>query len=317
MTKNPSSQTELLVGFLCASLFSLAYVVIPAYLVFALVSVYYWPTSTFTLVVLAPVLASALTKPVAMHWLLRSWAFQCVLKYFDFWEHMEMPQDEFVALMRTRPVLVGFHPHGIFPFTGLCCAIKWSRSWWSPDRSTTAVADAVMATPLLKHVIGVLGITSASSASLDRALREKDSVVLYPGGTAELFLTNHLEERIHLLDRKGFVRVALKHGCALVPTYLFGNTQTLRVLQWPWLQSFSRKTGVAMTYLYGRFYLPLPLPSPCVAVMGQPLLLPQIDDPTPSQVDEWHAKYVHEVRRLFAQYKHQVPGYEHKELIVM
>jgi hypothetical protein len=79
-------------------------------------------------------------------------------------------------------------------------------------------------------------LTSATSKSLTKALKTKHGVILYPGGTSELFLTNPDHERLYLLDRKGFVRVALRNGCALVPGYLFGNTRCLKLIQWPILR---------------------------------------------------------------------------------
>jgi hypothetical protein len=71
---------------------------------------------------------------------------------------------------------------------------------------------------------------------------------------------------------------------------------------------------VAVTYFYGRFFLPLPLPSPCMNVLGKPILLPKIEKPTQEDIDYWHAVYVTELRRVFDKYKGQVEGYEHKEL---
>ena len=48
---------------------------------------------------------------------------------------------------------------------------------------------------------------------------------------------------------KGMIKLAFKHGAALVPTYFFGNTQSLSV--WAggggtlksWLKSLSRRIG--------------------------------------------------------------------------
>ena len=58
--------------------------------------------------------------------------------------------------------------------------------------------------------------------------------------------------------------------------------------------------GVVLQLLYAR---------------GKPLGVPLIREPTDKDVDEWHAKYVAEVRRIFDKNKHKVPLYKDKVLI--
>jgi 2-acylglycerol O-acyltransferase 2 len=43
-----------------------------------------------------------------------------------------------------------------------------------------------------------------------------------------MYMQDKVRERIHLLGRKGFVKVALETGIdGIVPVYHFGNSQTL------------------------------------------------------------------------------------------
>ena len=60
--------------------------------------------------------------------------------------------------------------------------------------------------PLIKHAVGVFGTCDASPKTLKKTLKDR-SVVLYPGGIAELFLCDDKEERIFVKRRKGFVKV--------------------------------------------------------------------------------------------------------------
>ena len=39
--------------------------------------------------------------------------------------------------------------------------------------------------------------------------------------------------------------------------------------------------------------------SSCLSYVAPPLELPQITEPTPAQVDEWHARYLQALRELF------------------
>ena len=79
----------------------------------------------------------------------------------------------------------------------------------------------------------------------------------------------------------------------------------------------SRQLQVSLTYFWGRWYLPIPRDEKLLYVSGQPLGLPQIDDPTQADIDTWHAKYCAEVKRLFDRYKERLPNYKHKVLKIV
>ena len=136
----------------------------------------------------------------------------------------------------------------------------------------TAVADAVLYTPILKHVMGIFGLVSASKKSMIETLKKpgiEGSICLYVGGMAELFLSCEKEEIIYLNKRKGFIKLALTQGVDVVPIYLFGNTTVLSVLKIGLLSKISRKYQVSLTYIWGRWGLPIP--RPCKVCTRAPL----------------------------------------------
>ena len=65
-----------------------------------------------------------------------------------------------------------------------------------------------------------MGAVDAGRATASRALNEGISVVVYPGGSREIFDTdpNSTETKIYLTKRRGFVRLAMRHGADLVPS---------------------------------------------------------------------------------------------------
>ena len=272
----PGNFLEQTTGFLVASIFSLCYYITPGWFVATGLTMIFRPFSYQSLALLCPLLISTIIPPLPMGWLLKTRIFQSIPKYFQYKEILEIPPAEMDVITKEKPALICLHPHGVFSMVALCSAVKWSQTWWDPRTTPTAVADSILHVPILKHIIGILGITSASAKPLIKTLNSDTNrgCILYPGGTSELFLCNPDRERLHLLDRKGFVRIALTQGCVLFPGYLFGNTTVLRLWQWSFLRNFSRKTGFALTYFYGRFFLPLPLPEPCVCVIGKPIQLP-------------------------------------------
>jgi len=174
--------------------------------------------------------------------------------------------------------------------------------------------------------MGIFGLIPASSSSLKKHFHSTftgvcnqniaRSVVLYPGGIAELFKSSRNEERLYLSRRKGFRKIALRENVDVIPVYLFGNTSVLSVCKIGLLANLSRKLGVSVTYFWGKYYLPIPRDDKCLCVRGLPLNLPFIKDPTDEDVNKWHNNYCNEVRRLFDKYKEKVPMYKDKTLFI-
>mmetsp|Transcript_12380 Transcript_12380/g.33644 ORF Transcript_12380/g.33644 Transcript_12380/m.33644 type:complete len:136 (-) Transcript_12380:328-735(-) len=133
----------------------------------------------------------------------------------------------------------------------------------------------------------------------------------------ELFYSSPKKEAVYLSGRKGFVKLALREGADLIPTYLFGNTTVLSTLDWSPLVALSRTLGVSVTLFWGRWWLPVPKPVKLVYARGRPLGLPHIPNPTPEDVDKWHAEYCERLLELFDSYKWANPDYKHKKLEIV
>lgn len=93
--------------------------------------------------------------------------------------------------------------------------------------------------------------------------------------------------QVYLKQRKGFIKLALQTGADCIPVYFFGNTTVLRTVRWAPIAALSRKMGVTVTYFWGRFGLPVPSAVKLVYARGRPLGMPQIDNPTQEDVDQW------------------------------
>ena len=166
----------------------------------------------------------------------------------------------------------------------------------------------------MKHVLSVFGLVDAGKKSMVKMCQKGKCMVLYVGGIAELFMSSSKEEAIK--SRTGFIRLAMEQGADVVPLYLFGNTTALNVLKLPVLENISRKLGASVTVFWGLFGTPCPLPRAVTYVRGKPLGLPKVENPSQELVDEWHKKYVAEVKRIFDTYKHLNPDYASKNLTV-
>jgi hypothetical protein len=117
-------------------------------------------------------------------------------------------------------------------------------------------------------------------------------------------------ELILVTRHRGFIRMALQLGTALVPVLSFGETQILENVSLPSIQRWSLKNlGVGFPLIpYGKFYSPVPNNVPVTVVVGKAIEVKKIDEPTAQQIEALHNRYYEEIKRLFEAHK-EAAGY--------
>lgn len=65
-----------------------------------------------------------------------------------------------------------------------------------------------------------LGCVDAGASTANYNLQRGTSLFVYVGGEKEQLMTENGKHKIYLKSRKGFVKLALKHGAGLVPMVL-------------------------------------------------------------------------------------------------
>ncbi|MFN8285729.1 MAG: lysophospholipid acyltransferase family protein [Chitinophagales bacterium] len=76
-----------------------------------------------------------------------------------------------------------------------------------------------------------LGIVEASRANCDALMQEGESIVVYPGGTREICRKKGERYILKWSDRKGFVRMAAKHGYDIIPIAAVGAEEAFTVVK--------------------------------------------------------------------------------------
>jgi hypothetical protein len=231
------------VGMMMACCFSMVYFIAPFYILSSLIVLLLYYNKVWVYIYISPMILSALVPPIAMPWLIR--CLQPMLQYFDYDEIHEIHPINVAEEIRSnrKNYICIVQPHGVISFVGILSAVNGSVPEFV-GKLPTAVADALLYTPILKHVLGIFYLISASKQSLQKTLRHKGvrgTIVLYVGGMAELFLSSTQYEKLYLLQRKGFIKLALQQGVDIVPIYLFGNTNVLSILKTGFLANISRK----------------------------------------------------------------------------
>jgi len=204
-------------------------------------------------------------------------------------------------------------PHGIVPFALAFSALPEAASRvFGEFRPVVASATALF--PFVRTFLGWIGAVDASRPAVDSALVQGSPIGLAPGGIAEMFegypkpMTHRDDEYAILESRKGFIRMAVKHGVPVVPVYCFGATKMLKRLQLPaFVENFSKLLRISICVFFGRWGLPIPFRQKLLYVMGQPLFPPEAassgSKEFQQQVDDMHKRFCDELMRIFDRHK--------------
>ena len=171
----------------------------------------------------------------------------------------------------------------------------------------------------------MFGAVASSKESLNYLLSTPGggkAAVLMVGGIPEMENTEENSVKEVLNKRKGFIKLALRHGSDLVPTFVFGETDLYRQSgAFSSLQDKVRRLiGISPVIFYGRGFLQnsfgfLPYRKPMYVVVGAPIRVDRIPEPSQEDIDNLHSDYVMSVRKLFNKYN-PIYGNKKSKLII-
>ncbi|XP_059476035.1 2-acylglycerol O-acyltransferase 1-like isoform X2 [Neocloeon triangulifer] len=229
-----------------------------------------------------------------------------------------------VELPSDRNYLFACYPHGV-----LCSGLFGNFVTKAPEfeklfpglTPTVHTLDGNFSHPVIRDLILSLGLRSSSrEAILYNLCSEKKGQVsvLAVGGAAEALKSKPGVYNIILKPRKGFVKCALISGATLVPVFSFGETDLYNQLDNPEgsllrrVQERLRKIiGIAPVVFLGRgmfqysFGL-VPQRRNVTTVVGKPIELPKVVNPSPEEVEEYHTKFTAALIDLFESNKHRL-----------
>lgn len=219
----------------------------------------------------------------------------------------------------NRNYLFGSHPHGVVCFGAFMSFVVDNPQFRELfpgifPRLLTLVQFYYL--PLVRELLLSMGCCAASKRGVESLLRgpKGTAAVLVVGGAREVLNQpgpNGSEIRLILRDRKGFVKLALRHGTDLVPTFSFGETSVFNFVPNPEgshirrFQAWFQKNFVyPPSIFYGRglfqynFGL-IPFRRPINVVVGAPIPVPKMESPTTEEVNRIHATYVAALAKLY------------------
>merc|ERR1739838_1265472 len=121
---------------------------------------------------------------------------------------------------------------------------------------------------------------------------------------------------VTLKNRKGFVKLALQQGSDLVPVYSFGENDVYQQVifeEGTWWRLAQKKLqkllGFAPCLFHGCGFFSrdgwglVPYSKPITTIVGEPITVPKVAEPTQDVIDMYHAMYIKSLRSLFDTYK--------------
>lgn len=231
--------------------------------------------------------------------------------------------------------IFAYHPHGIMSFGAFCNfgtdSTEFSHIFPNLKPHLTTLAGNFKV-PLYRDYLLAAGMCSVTHSSIDYLLssqRSGNAVIIVVGGAAEALNCIRNKHILILKKRKGFIRKALVNGASLVPVYSFGENEVLqqhhfepgswkKTLQ----ETFRRWIGFAPCIFFGQGIFSraskgiMPLRKAINTVVGKPIPVPKMENPSEHEVDIYHALYVKSLQDLFNAHKERF-GLQQSDSLVL
>jgi 2-acylglycerol O-acyltransferase 2 len=241
--------------------------------------------------------------------------------YFSF----KIEFEDYKAVEKAGPSIFCIEPHSVLPVS-----IYWgSLNVLANHKMLACLSSSILTVPIMKHILTWTGAVSADRATMVKHLSQGYSLNICPGGVQEVgYLGDPTECVLFIRSRYGVTRMALTQGCPLIPSMTFGlhkaydfwapamatamekgkgkgkdgsdNNNSINDMN-GWLKALGRKLGFFPLIFFGLGGVPFAQAKPCplVVVVGAPIVMPQIDNPSAEVIQMYHQIFVDEMERLY------------------
>ncbi|XP_037263744.1 diacylglycerol O-acyltransferase 2-like isoform X2 [Falco rusticolus] len=239
-------------------------------------------------------------------------------------------------LSPSHNYIIGSHPHGILCVGAFCNFITGSTGFgemFPGIRPFLTTLAGNFRLPIFREYLMSGGLCPVTRRAIGYLLSKNgtgNAVAIVIGGAAESLSCRPGVTTLILKKRKGFVRMALQHGAYLVPSFSFGENDLFRQVvfeEGSWMRSiqqrFQKMMGFAPCVFYGRGLTSvrsrgfLPYARPITTVVGEPVMVPKIEDPSCEMVDMYHEMYICSLLKLFNENKTKYGLSETDELHIL
>ncbi|XP_072428879.1 2-acylglycerol O-acyltransferase 1-like [Chiloscyllium punctatum] len=227
--------------------------------------------------------------------------------------------------------LFGYHPHGVLvagAFGNFGSEATGFQKLFPGLTSYLCILPVWFKLPFYRDYIMCAGLVSCVKSSVSHVLSRKGGgnvAVIVIGGAEESLVARPGALTLKILNRKGFIKLAIKHGAHLVPIFSFGENELFNQVNNPKgsllrrMQEILKKTaGFTLPLFHARgvfqytFGL-LPYRKPIYTIVGKPIIVQQNHTPSTEEIEALHKKYTDALNQLFEEHKVQygIPEKDH------
>jgi len=224
-----------------------------------------------------------------------------------------------VDLDVSKSYLVGSHPHGVLCSGAFGCFGTEGAGFSKIFPGLTSklfTLEGQFWIPGYREFFAGSGAVAVTKRSMEAVLRIPSGIlsVLVVGGAPESLNNDPGQIKLVLKKRKGFVKMALRFGIDLVPSFSFGESFIYDQVPNPegsWVRriqdTLQHVVGFAPVLFIGRGifqynYGLLPNRKPITLVVGKPIPVAKVEEPSKEDIERLHQLYVDSLVDLYHQY---------------
>lgn len=217
--------------------------------------------------------------------------------YFSF----KIEFEDIKEVENAGPSIFAVEPHGVLPISIFWGTVRVLKK----QKLLACMSSAIFLMPIMKHFLTWCGATSVDKAVMKSNLKRGFSLNLCPGGVQEIpYLSNDKKELVFFLkQRVGLTKLALQEGVCLIPSVTFGlqNIYSFWKFENEMLLPLARKIGFYPMIFFGLGGVPFSqaAPAPITVIVGKPLKMPQINEPTAEDLAKHHQRFMTAIAQLF------------------
>lgn len=135
--------------------------------------------------------------------------------------------------------------------------------------------------PVWRELLARFGVVDGTRENCDRLMREGEAILVFPGGGREVAKRRGEKYRLIWKERLGFARMALRHGCTIMPFAAVGVEDALDIVVdgddllasplGPLIRKLKIRPDVVPPVLKGIGPTPLPRPERLYFLIGEPV----------------------------------------------
>jgi len=233
-------------------------------------------------------------------------------------------------LDRNKNYLLGSHPHGVLcsgAFSSFATDAGGFSSLFPGITPRLLTLEGQFWIPGNRELVLGTGCCAATKRGMEALMGCAGGVaaVLVVGGAPESLNSDKHRIRLVMRRRKGWIKIALRYGVSLVPTFTFGENSIYDQLSNPdgslvrKIQDYLQNVmGFAPVMFFGRGVFQynfgiIPHRKPMTVVVGAPITVEKTSEPSIEQIDGLQSKYIEALVSLYNEYN---PVYGDKNVVL-